>query len=170
MTVILHCETISQYFCCLQPWTLFSWAWIFLKTWSWPESARDLILASWTCSIIKEWKLSKMHRCIWKNVFYFSGSLTKRIVFCICIIIAIFIFTAILAMVDTSDWTGGSFFAVTMVSIAILNSATGIYQNCVYGVAAAFPFSYTNAVIMGNNLSGTWTAIISIITIAGFKQ
>jgi equilibrative nucleoside transporter 1/2/3 len=99
-------------------------------------------------------------------VFHFGGSLTKRIVFCICIIIAIFIMTAVLAMVDSSNWPGGVFFAITMVSIAILNSATGVYQNCVYGVAAWFPFSYTNAVIMGNNLSGTWTAIILIITIA----
>lgn len=101
--------------------------------------------------------------------FWSSGSLTKRIVVCICIIIIIFIITAIFAMIDTSNWDGSAFFAITMVSIAILNSATGVYQNCVFGVAAAFPFSYTNAVIMGNNLSGTWTAIILIITIAGIE-
>lgn len=40
--------------------------------------------------------------------------------------------------------------------------AGGIYQNSVYGMAAKLPFKYTGAVVLGSNVSGTFTAIISI--------
>lgn len=40
--------------------------------------------------------------------------------------------------------------------------AGGIYQNSVYGMAAKLPFKYTGAVVLGSNISGTLTSIISI--------
>lgn len=42
--------------------------------------------------------------------------------------------------------------------------AAGIYQNCVYGLAAKLPFKYTGAVVLGSNISGTFTAILSLIS------
>lgn len=42
--------------------------------------------------------------------------------------------------------------------------AGGIYQNSVYGMAAKLPFKYTGAVVLGSNISGTLTSIISILT------
>ncbi|KAG0711807.1 Equilibrative nucleoside transporter 1 [Chionoecetes opilio] len=44
--------------------------------------------------------------------------------------------------------------------------ANGIYQNTVYGMAARLPSSYTGAVVLGSNISGTFTAIINIMAIA----
>lgn len=42
--------------------------------------------------------------------------------------------------------------------------AGGIYQNSVYGLAAKLPFKYTGAIVLGSNISGTFTAILSILS------
>ncbi|XP_042209109.1 equilibrative nucleoside transporter 1-like [Homarus americanus] len=102
----------------------------------------------------------------WLNLFIqLGGNLTTRIVWSILIEVVVFVFTVILAMVDSSDWPG-IFFWITMVSIVIINIANGIYQNTVYGVAARLPFAYTGAVVLGSNISGTFIALINIIAIA----
>lgn len=44
--------------------------------------------------------------------------------------------------------------------------ANGIYNNSVFGMAAKLPPKYIGAVILGTNLSGTFTSITSIISIA----
>lgn len=46
----------------------------------------------------------------------------------------------------------------------IIIVAGGIYQNSVYGMAAKLPFKYTGAVVLGSNISGTFTTIISILS------
>ena len=53
---------------------------------------------------------------------------------------------------------------LTMVSVVILNAATGVYQNSLYGLVAILPPRYTNAVILGNNISGTITTVVSIVS------
>lgn len=42
--------------------------------------------------------------------------------------------------------------------------ANGIYQNTIYGIAAKLPFKYTGAVVLGSNISGCFTAVLSIIS------
>lgn len=102
----------------------------------------------------------------WVNVFTrIRGSLSARIIWCLVIMTAVFIFTVILAMIDSSKWPG-IFFFTTIVSVVILNTANGIYQNTVYGLAAKLPFRYTGAVVLGSNISGTFTALINIMSIA----
>ncbi|XP_055378748.1 equilibrative nucleoside transporter 1 [Condylostylus longicornis] len=100
----------------------------------------------------------------WLNIFVkIGGNLTTRIVWSIFIEIVIFIITVVLAMSDSSNWPA-QFFWVTMISVVILNMANGIYQNTVYGMAATLPFKYTGAVVLGSNVSGLFTTIISIIS------
>ncbi|XP_064095264.1 equilibrative nucleoside transporter 1-like [Macrobrachium nipponense] len=101
----------------------------------------------------------------WLNIFIqFGGNLTTRIVWSILIEVVVFVFTVVLAMVDSSEWPG-VFFWITIASVVILNVANGIYQNTVYGMAARLPFAYTGAVVLGSNISGTFTAIINILSI-----
>lgn len=45
-----------------------------------------------------------------------------------------------------------------------ISVAGGIYQNSVYGMAAKLPFKYTGAVVLGSNISGTLTTVISILS------
>lgn len=43
--------------------------------------------------------------------------------------------------------------------------ASGIYQNSVYGMAAKLPSKYIGAVVLGSNISGTFTSIIAILSL-----
>ncbi|KAJ6637954.1 Equilibrative nucleoside transporter 3 [Pseudolycoriella hygida] len=98
----------------------------------------------------------------WINIFVnLGGNLTPRIVLSILVEVLVFIVTVALAMIDSSEWPG-SFFWITIFLVVVLNIAGGIYQNSVYGMAAKLPFKYTGAVVLGSNISGTLTAIISI--------
>lgn len=105
--------------------------------------------------------------CNLLNLFMQFGdrSLTPRIVGSILVEVAVFVITVILAMVDSDSWPI-VFFYVTMATVVILNMACGIYQNSIYGVAAKLPQKYSNAVVLGSNVSGTLTASINIVTIA----
>ncbi|RZF43472.1 hypothetical protein LSTR_LSTR001733 [Laodelphax striatellus] len=98
----------------------------------------------------------------WLNIFVkIGGNLTTRIVWSIFFEVLLFVFTVILAMSDSSQWPG-VFFWVTMGTAIGLNMANGIYQNTVFGMAAKLPFKYTGAVVLGSNVSGTFTAIINL--------
>ncbi|KYN01719.1 Equilibrative nucleoside transporter 1 [Cyphomyrmex costatus] len=99
----------------------------------------------------------------WLNIFLqFGGNLTTRIVWSIFVLVLVFVFTVILAMTDSSGWPG-IFFWITMISVVVLNTANGIYQNSVFGMAAKLPIKYTGAVVLGSNISGTFTAIINFL-------
>lgn len=100
----------------------------------------------------------------WLNIFInLGGNFTSRVVWSILIEVIAFLFTVLLVMVDTSAWPG-IFFALTVATVVILNMANGIYQNTVYGMAAKLPLQYTGAVVLGSNVSGTFTTIISILS------
>lgn len=101
------------------------------------------------------------------NMFFNAqnANLSRRISITLLIQIAVFVFIISLAMVDTNEWPGG-FFWTTMMSAVVINLANGVYQGCVYGLAAKFPMSYTNSVTTGMNLSGTLAAVLMIISIA----
>jgi len=58
------------------------------------------------------------------------------------------------------------FFWSTLGSIVLLNMANGIYNNSVFGMAAKLPTKYIGAVVLGTNLSGTFTSIANIASIS----
>uniref|UniRef100_A0A0K0DME3 Equilibrative nucleoside transporter 1 n=1 Tax=Angiostrongylus cantonensis TaxID=6313 RepID=A0A0K0DME3_ANGCA len=98
------------------------------------------------------------------NIFVtVKGDLTKRISYSLLIVGSMIIFTMSFVYVDTWSWMSG-FFVITLASIVILNGANGVYQNSIFGLASDFPFKFTNAIIIGNNLCGTFVTVISIIT------
>lgn len=100
----------------------------------------------------------------WINIFVqMGGNLTTRIVWSLFIEVLIFVITVALAMSDSSSWHV-AFFWITMTTVVILNIAGGIYQNTVYGMAAKLPLKYTGAVVLGSNISGTFTSVVSIIS------
>lgn len=100
------------------------------------------------------------------NIFVQCGGNTLgiRVLSSISITVAMFVCTVILAMIDTSDWPE-TFFWLTMGISIVINAACGIYQNSMYGLAAALPMKYTNAIIFGNNVSGTLVALTNIIVL-----
>ncbi|XP_044594180.1 equilibrative nucleoside transporter 1 isoform X2 [Cotesia glomerata] len=101
----------------------------------------------------------------WINLFMpLGGDLTTRIVWGILVQVLVFVETVVLAMLDTSTWPG-VFFWITMFSVVVLNTFNGIYQNSVYGMAAKLPGKYTGAVVLGANISGTFTAVIDLLAL-----
>ncbi|WKY16914.1 hypothetical protein Q1695_001488 [Nippostrongylus brasiliensis] len=55
------------------------------------------------------------------------------------------------------------YYVVTLAIVAIINLSNGLYQNSTFGLFADFPASYTNALILGNNICGTFTTVLSIV-------
>ncbi|XP_054167111.1 equilibrative nucleoside transporter 3-like [Oppia nitens] len=99
-------------------------------------------------------------------IFQFGGkNLTISITVAIAVEVVLFIMTIILAMVDSSGWPA-EFFYITMATVVLINIANGVYQNSVYGLAAKLPMKYSNAVVLGSNISGAFTSVINIIAIA----
>lgn len=52
-----------------------------------------------------------------------------------------------------------------MLSIVILHSANGIFQNSLFGIAANLPHKMTTAIMIGSNLCGIYTAVLALIAI-----
>uniref|UniRef100_A0A0M3HS24 Equilibrative nucleoside transporter 1 n=1 Tax=Ascaris lumbricoides TaxID=6252 RepID=A0A0M3HS24_ASCLU len=99
------------------------------------------------------------------NVFVEAkGGLVKRILTALIIIAVICVITIFLVIIDTAKMVT-AFFFITMLTVIILNGANGIYQNSLYGLVSAFPQQFTNAIVLGNNLCGTFVSIISIFTL-----
>ncbi|VVC28097.1 Equilibrative nucleoside transporter,Major facilitator superfamily domain [Cinara cedri] len=102
----------------------------------------------------------------WLNIFCpIGGKLTTRIVWSILTEVVCFVFTVSLVMIDTSE-KPELFFWSTIGIIVLLNMANGVYNNSVFGMAAKLPTKFIGAVILGTNLSGTFTSITSILSIS----
>lgn len=93
-----------------------------------------------------------------------STNLKARVNATLLIEILIFTITIVLAGVDSSHWPKAFYYA-TLASVVVLNMASGIYQNCIFGTGAMFPSAYTNAILIGSNLSGTFTSVVNILAI-----
>ncbi|VDD92106.1 unnamed protein product [Enterobius vermicularis] len=103
------------------------------------------------------------------NIFVDTkGGLNRRIGGSLIIVGIICIITTVFVKIDTTEMVT-AFFFITMITVVILNAANGIYQNSIYGLVAAFPSQFTNAIVLGNNLCGTFVSVISILTITMFE-
>lgn len=99
------------------------------------------------------------------NIFCQCGRSGVCVVTSIVIMVLVFIVTVVLAFIDSSNWSA-EFFWITLALAVVLNGACGIYQNSMLGATANLPVKYTNAVIFGNNLSGTFFGFANILAIA----
>lgn len=93
----------------------------------------------------------------------FGGNPKKRVPYTLLVSSACVFFHIILANVDSSAWPG-KFFGLCCVSVFVMFVATGILNSCVFYVASIFPIEYVNAIILGNNMAGCFTAIASIVS------
>lgn len=105
------------------------------------------------------------------NLFIQSkkGNMKNRITAMIMVECSIILVTIVMIFIDTSQHLS-AFYYFTLMTITIMNMANGVYQSSVYGLAATLPESYSNAIILGNNLCGTLVSIISIISKASSAE
>ncbi|CAI4225703.1 unnamed protein product [Auanema sp. JU1783] len=99
------------------------------------------------------------------NIFaasYFRMDILKTVCGSLSVVASMLVITMFYIYQNTWDYMV-LFFWITIITIVVLNAANGLYQNCIFGVASELPFKYTNAVIIGNNICGTFVTIISIL-------
>ncbi|VBB29569.1 unnamed protein product, partial [Acanthocheilonema viteae] len=97
-----------------------------------------------------------------------KGGLRRRIGFSLFVLAIIILITLIFTFINTSHMIS-AFFFITMATVVLLNAANGVYQSSLYGLTANFPPQYTNALILGNNICGTFVSVVSIITLEFYK-
>ncbi|XP_078284427.1 equilibrative nucleoside transporter 3 [Rhinoraja longicauda] len=88
-----------------------------------------------------------------------------RVLSALFIMLAIFCITTVLVKVDTSTWTYG-FFGVTMCCAAIVSGASNVFLGSVFGEAGRFPMRNAQALISGQAMGGTISALASIVDLA----
>ncbi|XP_071963290.1 equilibrative nucleoside transporter 1-like [Antedon mediterranea] len=80
-------------------------------------------------------------------------------------ILALFVLTTILTVVNTDDWQE-IFFITTLISVILVNVLSAIFCGTVFGLGGVFPPKYTQALMGGQGLGGVLPALLSILTTA----
>ncbi|XP_045425173.1 equilibrative nucleoside transporter 3 isoform X1 [Lemur catta] len=92
-------------------------------------------------------------------------SVHVRVLSSLTIILAIFMVMIALVKVDTSSWTRG-FFALTIVCMVIMSSASTVFTSSVYGMTGSFPMRNSQALLSGGAMGGTLCAVASLVDLA----
>ncbi|XP_069719997.1 equilibrative nucleoside transporter 3 [Phaenicophaeus curvirostris] len=88
-----------------------------------------------------------------------------RILSSLFIMLAVFLVITVLVKVDTSTWTT-RFFALTIVCVVIVSSASTIFTSSIFGLSSRFPMKNLQALISGQAMGGTISAVASVIDLA----
>lgn len=92
-----------------------------------------------------------------------------RILSSLLVILVLFVVTTVLVKVDTSNCTL-EFFVGTLISVAIVSGASNLFSGSVFGITGHFPMRISQALISGQAMGGTITALASIIDLAAAKD
>uniref|UniRef100_A0ACB8F880 Uncharacterized protein n=1 Tax=Sphaerodactylus townsendi TaxID=933632 RepID=A0ACB8F880_9SAUR len=92
-------------------------------------------------------------------------SVHVRILSSLVVILAVLIVITVLVKVDTSSWTG-AFFIITLICIAVISSAGTIFSSSVFGLTGCFPMQNSQALISGQAMGGTVSAVASVVDLA----
>ncbi|CAI5449284.1 unnamed protein product [Caenorhabditis angaria] len=71
---------------------------------------------------------------------------------------------------NPSDAARNWFYIVSLIIIMAMNASNGLYQNSFFGLAADFPAKYSNAVVIGTNICGTFTSVLAIVATLVFAS
>ena len=101
------------------------------------------------------------------NIFLTSRlSRNARVIPSLLITVIIFVLTTVFVEINTQSWAHG-FFLLTVLTVAILNTAIGIFQGALFGVAGVVGGKYTQAIMMGQGMAGIFVAVANILTKIG---
>ncbi|KFP28224.1 Equilibrative nucleoside transporter 3, partial [Colius striatus] len=88
-----------------------------------------------------------------------------RILSSLFIMLAVFLVITVLVKVDTSTWTI-HFFALTITCVVIVSSASTVFSSSIFGLSSRFPMENLQALISGQAMGGTISAIASVMDLA----
>ncbi|KAK0138963.1 Equilibrative nucleoside transporter 3 [Merluccius polli] len=92
-----------------------------------------------------------------------------RILSSLCVILAVFILTTVLVKLDVSEHQV-EFFAGTLASVAVVSGASNLFTGSVFGISGLFPMRISQALISGQAMGGTLTAVASILDLAATED
>ncbi|KFP74420.1 Equilibrative nucleoside transporter 3, partial [Apaloderma vittatum] len=88
-----------------------------------------------------------------------------RILSSLFVMLAIFLVITVLVKVDTSAWTT-RFFALTIGCVVVVSSASTVFTSSIFGLSSRFPMKNLQALISGQAMGGTISAVASLIDLA----
>ncbi|NXL92061.1 S29A3 protein, partial [Alectura lathami] len=88
-----------------------------------------------------------------------------RILSSLFIMLSVFLVITALVKVDTSAWTT-LFFGLTMSCVVVVSGASTIFTSSILGLSSRFPMRNSQALISGQAMGGTVSAIASVIDLA----
>ncbi|KFQ59647.1 Equilibrative nucleoside transporter 3, partial [Pelecanus crispus] len=88
-----------------------------------------------------------------------------RILSSLFVMLVVFLVITVLVKVDTSAWTT-PFFALTISCVVIVSSASTVFTSSIFGLSSCFPMKNLQALISGQAMGGTISAIASVIDLA----
>ncbi|NXX40001.1 S29A3 protein, partial [Tricholaema leucomelas] len=88
-----------------------------------------------------------------------------RILSSLFVMLTVFLVITVLVKVDTSTWTT-QFFALTIVCVVVVSSASTVFNSSIFGLSSCFPMKNLQALISGQAMGGTISAIASVIDLA----
>ncbi|KFR10991.1 Equilibrative nucleoside transporter 3, partial [Opisthocomus hoazin] len=94
---------------------------------------------------------------------------STRILSSLFIMLAVFLVITVLVKVDTSTWTT-QFFALTIGCVVIVSSASTIFTSSIFGLSSRFPMKNLQALISGQAMGGTISAVASVIDLAAAAE
>ncbi|XP_053476639.1 equilibrative nucleoside transporter 3 isoform X1 [Ictalurus furcatus] len=88
-----------------------------------------------------------------------------RILFSLAVILLVFIVTTVLVKMDVSGCRE-KFLGGTLASVALVSGASNIFSGSMFGISAHFPMRISQALISGQAMGGTLSAVASIVDLA----
>ncbi|XP_042674836.1 equilibrative nucleoside transporter 3 [Centrocercus urophasianus] len=88
-----------------------------------------------------------------------------RILSSLFIMLSIFLVITVLVKVDTSSWTT-CFFALTIGCVVVISGASTIFTSSILGLSSRFPMRNSQALLAGQAMGGTISAVASVIDLA----
>ncbi|XP_006630614.2 equilibrative nucleoside transporter 3 [Lepisosteus oculatus] len=88
-----------------------------------------------------------------------------RVLSSLAVILLVFMVTTVLVKIDTTE-RREEFFVVTLVSVAVVSGTSNIFTGSVFGVTGRFPMRISQALISGQAMGGTLSAVASLIDLA----
>ncbi|XP_028323905.1 equilibrative nucleoside transporter 3 [Gouania willdenowi] len=96
-------------------------------------------------------------------------SANVRVFSSLFVILLVFLVTTALVKVDVSDSTM-EFFVGTIICLAIVSGASNVFTGSVFGISGHFPMRISQALISGQAMGGTLSAVASIMDLALAKD
>ncbi|NXA36678.1 S29A3 protein, partial [Eudromia elegans] len=88
-----------------------------------------------------------------------------RILSSLFVMLAVFLVVTVLVKVDTSAWPA-RFFGLTIACVAVVSGASTVFSSSIFGLTSRFPSRNSQALISGQAMGGTLSAVASVLDLA----